>query len=1049
MAAQFRCVDAAVIRVAVFGSNLELPPWPDLSGDTPEHVREWRNWLARVWEQDALVEAIEVASPALARRVGDVCGGRVQQPRRVRRVVESVIRYLLRMTSRATPFGLFAGVAPLRLGSRASVRWGEQHRPVARPDAAWLAELITQLEARPEVLRRLPVVANNLGFVRGDRLVVPCQQRPGVAGQVRPADVSVRHTRAVQTVIQAAKSPVIIGELIDKLAAELPGRPLAKIEEMLTELVCCRILVTSLHSPMDVTDPLGHVIDQLTAIETGVTPLSIMRELRVISGQLSQHDQASSPGARRALRASVAQRMSAICDRPEPSLAVDLRGDCSVILPQAVTREAEAAASALVRLTPHRFGNSAWRAWHARFLERYGSGAVVPVGQIVDADTGLGYPAGYRDSVMKQSDPPLLARDRTLLRVAQQAALDGSDEVALDEHALSELAAESAETRPPQVPPHTELRLRLHAPTTDALDRGEFTLVVVSAARQAGTTTGRFLHLFEPEDRDRMVQAFTGLATRSPGSLLAQVSCPPLSSRTGNLARTPAVFPPIPIGEHRPDRITQIPVDDLAVSGDAHRLFLISLSRGHVVEPMMMNAVEFGHRTHPLARFLCEITTARAAACVPFAWGAASNLPFLPRIRYGRTVLRPASWNLSASDLPARRAAWQEWTQAWGRLRRRYRIPEAAHLGEKDVGIRLDLNEPAHLAMLRTHLKRVGNATLTEAPDHHDYGWNGGHAHELVIPLTATRPPSAPLFVRQAGPIRATHHPGHAPGSSRWLYARLYGHPDRQTDILTTHLPDLLSTWEDGQPPDWWFLRYRDPEPHLRLRLRLHDARTYGAAAQHLGAWADRVRHLGLLRNIVLDTYYPEVGRYGSGAAMHAAEAVFAADSAVAIAALTVAAGGSSDLHAVTAASFADLATAFTGSLSSGLQWLVDHVKHKAAPVLARKIYDQAMRLADPSGDWATLRGLPGGDKLVLAWDRRRSAVAAYRAHPSPGDGPDPDPVLASLLHLHHARMVGINQNSERICLRLARAAALGWVARNERSGPSPSTSAMLTPPLP
>jgi class I lanthipeptide synthase len=408
-------------------------------------------------------------------------------------------------------------------------------------------------------------------------------------------------------------------------------------------------------------------------------------------------------------------------------------------------------------------------------------------------------------------------------------------------------------------------------------------------------------------------------------------------------------------------------------------------------------------------------------------------------------VLRLASWNLSASDLPARRVAWPQWRQAWSGQRCRYRIPDVVHLGEQDVHIRLDLNEPAHLALLRIHLDRAGKATLTEAPEPHDYGWNGGHAHELVIPLTATRPPSAPLFARQAGPIRATHHPGHAPGSSRWLYARLYGHPDRQTDILTTPLPDLLSTWEDGQPPDWWFLRYRDPEPHLRLRIRLPDVRTYGAAAQRLGVWADRVRHLGLLRNIVLDTYYPEVGRYGTGAAMHAAEAVFAADSTVAIAALTVAAGGSSDLHALTAASFADLTTAFTGSL----QWLVDHVKHKPGPVPAREIYDQAMRLADPSADWATLRRLPGGEQLVLAWGRRRSALAAYRAHLSPAEGPDPDPVLASLLHLHHARLVGTNQDSERTCLRLARTAALGWVARNERNGPSPSTSAMLTPPLP
>ncbi len=232
-----------------------------------------------------------------------------------------------------------------------------------------------------------------------------------------------------------------------------------------------------------------------------------------------------------------------------------------------------------------------------------------------------------------------------------------------------------------------------------------------------------------------------------------------------------------------------------------------------------------------------------------------------------------------------------------------------------------------------------------------------------------------------------TLHPGHTPGSSRWLYARLYSHPDRQTDILTIHLLDLLSTWEDDQPPDWWFLRYRDPEPHLRLRILLHDARGYGAAAQRLGAWADRVRRLGLLRNIVLDTYYPEVGRYGTGAAMHAAEAVFAADSAVAIEALSITASGTPHPYAVITASFTDLAAAFTGSLSSGLSWLTDHVNHRPAPALARGIHGQAMCLADPSGDWAALRAVPGGEALALTWGRRRSALAAYRAHHQPGGG--------------------------------------------------------------
>ena len=72
--------------------------------------------------------AVEAASPDLARQVG-------QHPRRagraraaVRRAVLSMLRYLLRGTSRATPFGLLAGVAPARIGLRAAFSAGTGHR---------------------------------------------------------------------------------------------------------------------------------------------------------------------------------------------------------------------------------------------------------------------------------------------------------------------------------------------------------------------------------------------------------------------------------------------------------------------------------------------------------------------------------------------------------------------------------------------------------------------------------------------------------------------------------------------------------------------------------------------------------------------------------------------------------------------------------------------------------------------------------------------------------------------------------------------------------
>lgn len=56
-------------------------------------------------------------------------------------------------------------------------------------------------------------------FVRGGRLVVPYQPHTRGPGRVASAEASILHTRAVRTVVQAARSPIRCGELAGKLAA--------------------------------------------------------------------------------------------------------------------------------------------------------------------------------------------------------------------------------------------------------------------------------------------------------------------------------------------------------------------------------------------------------------------------------------------------------------------------------------------------------------------------------------------------------------------------------------------------------------------------------------------------------------------------------------------------------------------------------------------------------------------------------------------------------------------------------------------------------------
>ena len=75
---------------------------------------------------------------------------------------------------------------------------------------------------------------------------------------------------------------------------------------------------------------------------------------------------------------------------------------------------------------------------------------------------------------------------------------------------------------------------------------------------------------------------------------------------------------------------------------------------------------------------------------------------------------------------------------------------------------------------------------------------------------------------------------------------------------------------------------------------------------------------------------------------------------------------------------------------------------------------------------------------------RRRSALSAYRSHL---DDRDVDAALTDLLHLHHTRMIGGDADSERMCLRLAR--ALAQQARHqERSRAWSPTSKHAAPQI-
>ncbi|WP_435159350.1 lantibiotic dehydratase [Amycolatopsis sacchari] len=997
----YRHVDVALLRAAAAPLTDTWHDWPDLTD-----LDGCRRWLERMWSRPDLADAVRQASPSLGEGVDAIRAGHTVSDKQIRSATLSTARYLLRSIGRPTPFGLFAGVAPAVLARTAQASWGEDHRGVARANTGWLADITGRLEQCPELLERLHVVVTDLAVRRGGRLEV-------LQG---PNRVTIRYTRAVAAVAERAATPVRFGALIDTLAEDFTTER-SRVHAMLTELVRQGYLLTSLRAPFTVTDPFAHLMDRLREVDAASIAdiAALIGDLDAVLAELRRHNHETTPRAEQSrLRATLTRRMRELSPEGRTPLAVDLLLDCAVALPHQVAQEMERAASALLRLTRQPTGEAVWRDYHAAFVDKYGTGTLVPLADVLDPDAGLGYPAGYRGSVLPTPTPGTSERDERLLALAWQAMADGTREIVLTDEMIGELTGEAFDER--YIPPHVELSARVHAVSTQALERGEF-LLTVAPARSAGTLTSRFT---PTATGTGLAQAYRALPAATEGALRAQMSFGPLYSHAENVCRVPAYLDHLlPLGEHRqPGDQNVLTMDDLAITATGDRLHLVSLSRRQVVEPQVFHALALDKQPPPLARFLAHLPRAFSAAWYQFDWGPHLRLPFLPRVRYRRTVLSPAQWRLTPDDLPPGQAGPDQWRPVLDRWRRRWGCPEVVELRDADRTLRLTLDEPTHATLLHAHLTRHGQAILYAATPAADYGWIGGHAHEIALPLVTTRPP-APNPLHGALPAVTNTH-GHLPATLKagWISAKLFTHPERIGEIITAHLPNLLTSLDE---PACWWLRYRSPQEtdHLRLRLRTTPGR-YAECSTAVGEWTARMRQAGLVGRLVFDTYSPEVGRYGHGEALQAAENVFVADSTTVAALLRHLPAAEPDL-ALVVANMVGIVGGFVGDIDEAMDWLA--TRPAPAATVDRTVAERAIRLAtDPAG----LRSLPGWNAdIEQAWDQRADALAGYRKALSPEA--NTDVVLESLLHLHHNRLIGIDSGSERACRRLARHAALAW----------------------
>jgi thiopeptide-type bacteriocin biosynthesis protein len=1017
------------------------------------HHVSLRARLHGVLSRPEIREALFVASPDLDSSF-DVW---VREPesQKGQKVERALTRYFLRMAGRATPFGLFAGVSVGMVGdeTRLTIEQRSQYQRHTRLDMDYLFALVEALGRDPELRPVLVYHPNSSLYTAGGRLRYAESRLDGEARSYHL--VAVEATDYLEATLTRARDGATQGALAEALVEE--DISLEEAEAYIGELIASQILVPAIPLPVTGPEPVHPLIEHLAEQPETQAAAERLGRVRTELAAIDAEGLGSAPSRYRA----VAQLLEALPARVElPRLfQVDMvKPAPHAALGSAVVAEIVRGVEILHRLARPPRQDTLGRFQEA-FVTRYEE-REVPLLEALDEEVGIGLkpsdaPDADASPLLKglafptapEETAPWGERERVLLGKLAEVLAQGSWQMELTHEDLDAMAVADA----PPLPDAFAVMATVAAASEDALAQGDFQVVLEGASGPSGVRLlGRFCHA-GPALQEQVERHLRAEEAHHPDAIHAEIVHLP-EGRVGNVLCRPLLreyeVPYLGISGAPAER--QIPVSDLLVSVRNGRVVLRSARWGKEVIPRLSTAHNFTWRSLGVYRFLCLLQEQGVVGGVGWDWGVLASAPFVPRVTMGRLVLSRACWRLGKEDIQqlTERQGIERFqaAQTW---RTERRLPRWVVLADGDNTLPVDLDNVLSVETFAHLVKGRDEAVVTElfpGPEQLcAYGPEGRFAHELVVPFVRAAQEPAPqadasevASSGRAGLVpSAVSPPGRVvrvfPPGSEWLYAKLYTGPSTADRVLREVVRPLTQeALSSGAADGWFFIRYADPDPHLRLRLHGVPEKLHRYVLPGLQACLVPLIENGRVSRLQLETYEREVERYGGPEGIALAERLFHIDSEAVLDLVERLEPGDEGLDERWR-----LALRGTDMLLCGLGFglerkrsLMEHAREgqaqslRADTTLARRLGDKFRQerrglegLLDPAQDEASPLG-PGLAVLHRRAEQSAPVVAELRALEAAGRLSVPlAGVAASYVHMFINRLLRSAQNAQECVL--------------------------------
>lgn len=828
-----------------------------------------------------ITQAMQIGSPGLMSRLSD---------RSNDEAFYSLLKYAIRMSTRCTPYAAFASVGIARIADHNRIVTSDPECRIEL-DCGVLNTLHEKLVQEGTLTAGTVLRKNPASYIVGKE--VRFFERSTVKQKFNFALARATASEFLVHAIGALSSPKPMHAVVDAIAMLDPTIPQDEIMQYVGELVRANILQVNIDIAVIGKNPLKRYLDQVreSAFDGAWGPaLSELSEIASIVYSKEAYTLEESRERVTAVERCLNQGGVELI--PGNAVHVDSFLTSSEFqLHDEVVRDLETAVRRLNALFP-RMGNEDLKLFARNFERRFG-GNFIPFGAALDPEIGIAF--GHSEPIIPwieglgivSKQQSTAARDHALHAIiSAQLRSDGTE---------IDLAAIELQVPPGALQPCGSFCANLTLYAEDQMDAGSDRPVRAYLHYLAGPGSGNLITRFAARNEEISAEVAKSIVRDEasvPNAVFAEI-CHLPNPRTSNVLRRPSIrkHELVLTGTPSVDDEHQIRLDELLVGCFDEQVILWSSRLNKRVIPCSTSAYNFyGPSNVGFYQFLCRL--ARQAGTVPgFVWPSQyANVARLPRVRCGSIIVELARWRLGGEATTAiSKAARQRNLPVIQAVLHESGLPRYFTIDRSDQKLEFD-SQSLHsmlllgaevtslpVVFLRESAARIGRP-LCSAED------RGSFHTEFVLPLHLE-----PTEIEAGATLREQFYARYAQACSpspvqsveavetrQWMYLKAYGGEDYLCRLLRNVIADALAS--DRRVDKWFFVRFYDPDFHVRLRIYGSPADVSSVAAE-LWDLFERRRKTHELSAVQMEAYIPEENRYGGASGIQYAESIFHADS--------------------------------------------------------------------------------------------------------------------------------------------------------------------------